>query len=558
MLGYFYRLQLQLAMRYFKTRRSAKMITVALFGAVFILVAYGLYQFFYRGFVYLNTYSYFRGAVTLYSLEVLFLIVIFLAWVSAVIGILFGIFKNPKYSLIATSPKFQLIPHYSFISSMFSSSWIFMFLVLPVVLAGARAFHFGLSGIILGFVSGLGLLTLAVAGAFISVFGTAWLLNAMRKGLLTFRLVAWLQAGFIALGFLALAGGFLRLDLVRMLHADNLQFTEAPIAPLSEAFGVFPSHLTAAAIFNLRAGHFELALQDTAWLFAILFICLAAAALLFRAFLPVFQKLSEGGRPVLAEKMGRRPGNMRLFPLFVSPSGAVFYKEMVSTFRNLRSAYWMLFLILLWTSYVGLTAVLQRNLERHQVDLPVFTNAMLALQLVVLAYFVSALVLRFAFPSFSTEKNTAWIVASSPLSLSRLFWIKTVFYAIIFSMFAAGAQFFNTTALHLSPASGGIYLLLSLASAVFVSALGSALGAKYPNFETDNPQQLSTSLPGLAFVFGSILYGGLSALVYYAFLKGGGTLLPVFFILLSAAGSFYLAINAARSVRHLEFINLRN
>jgi Zn-dependent protease with chaperone function len=90
---------------------------------------------------------------------------------------------------------------------------------------------------------------------------------------------------------------------------------------------------------------------------------------------------------------------------------------------------------------------------------------------------------------------------------------------------------------------------------LFLVTFGLGLGAIFPNFDSDDPEVISTSLPGLAFIFGSLFYGGVGAYLFYGFLMGNATIgaLVGFDALTILLGIAILGLSL-RSLRKFEFV----
>ena len=144
-----------------------------------------------------------------------------------------------------------------------------------------------------------------------------------------------------------------------------------------------------------------------------------------------------------------------------------------------------------------------------------------AIQFVIAIYFVASFTLRFVFPSFSVEKKTAWILASAPLSFKKIFFSKYLFYTLFFVILGVSMSYINSFILNLSFASGLYSMLLFVSTVIFIVTLGLSLGALFPNTETDDPEAISTSMPGLFFTALALIYGTLSAGVLYLSLDKG-------------------------------------
>lgn len=163
-----------------------------------------------------------------------------------------------------------------------------------------------------------------------------------------------------------------------------------------------------------------------------------------------------------------------------------------------------------------------------------------AMQFVMLVFFVSAFALRFAFPSFSTELKTAWILATAPIRMYEVLKAKMVFFALLFLAMACAVAPIHLMLIGLPGLSLGVFLLFTVVSVITITAFGTGLGAAFPNFETSDPQVLSTTIPGLFFIAVALAYGILGAFTMY---HGGAELLGIFGVssLLLIAGSTGIA-----------------
>jgi hypothetical protein len=80
----------------------------------------------------------------------------------------------------------------------------------------------------------------------------------------------------------------------------------------------------------------------------------------------------------------------------------------------------------------------------------------------------------------------------------------------------------SITAIDLAKYPTLIVLIVTASIAITVYAL--VLGVLFPNDETDDPEVLSTSLPGLLFIIVSLIYGALGAIVFRDYIVSGGYL----------------------------------
>jgi hypothetical protein len=538
--------------RYFQKNRAAKIITVALFLLVFCAVAVGIYQFFYHGFLYLKDFPYFRPALMLYSFEIFFLLICFLVWLGSTISLLFSLFKSPSSNFIMASPKFGALPIYTLYSSLASSAWILLFVLAPALWAGAVVFHTGLLSFLLALAGSLLIIIFAVLLAYVVILGTAYIWKILFKSGPKFFGLAVCMAVAAFLIFCVVAAKISRHDIVLILSTQNLSLTQAPLDPVLQSFKFLPTDLAARIITFTQLGELGKTLGSFGILGLLIIIEFLLCLGLNKYFLPLWQSLSEGGG-VAHSQEPRRKYKTKNSSLLNRPFGAVLYKERTQLFRNPKNAFWLMFLLLLWLSYIGFTLSFQLHLQKNNDQLNQLPNIILAVQLLILVYFVSALVLRFVFPSFSSERNTAWIFASSPLRLGRLLWAKFWFFAITFGGFTLLAELINVLLLKLPVGQAGLFLALGVTAVLALCALGLYFGVRFANFETDDPQALGTSIPGLVFVFCAVLYGALTAYAYYIFLATSTSLLSVIFILASLLLCWALIAAAASAVVHTDF-----
>jgi hypothetical protein len=546
------KIQFRNLLKYFKKGKSAKIVTALLFFGVFFAVAFGIYEFFLKGFSYLHDFPYFENSLLLYSFELFFLFLGFLVWFGSMVSLLFGLFGSKTRLLLLISPKFNSTISSVIFGNFISSTWMFLFLMLPALWAVTKFFHLNFSAFIAISFTSILLLAILVVIAYCSIMLGAHILRTINKKLLTFRNLSILVGVLVFFGFILIGNKFSHHDIIVTLSVQDFKYTKAPLEPITSLFQWLPTNLAAEAITYAEAGDSGLLGAVVLKLIGLLVLLGALASAASYNFLFLWQQLSEGSHIATTQKPTKTMAISK-FPLPKNGFQAVLYKEIILLFRNTKNLFWLLFLALLWLSYIGFNFSLQKKFTQYQ-SAPQLPKIILAMQLLVLVYFVSAMVLRFAFPSFSSERNTVWIFSSSPLSFKKLLWAKFLFFSSVFTIFSLLVEIFNVTILHLDLAKGGMFLWLSVCSAFFISALGLFFGAKFPNFETDDAQSLGTSIPGLVFTFASILYGALITLFYYAYISSGSAFVPASFAFLSIALAFALIQNAANSIEKIDFI----
>lgn len=547
--------------RYFKTRRLAKGITAFLFLGTFFSVALGIFLFSQKGFLLIAKDPYLKTAMPLYVYELFLLIIFYLVFVSALVTGLFALFRGRNDNWILSSPRFRFLPSYAYFVVLISSLWPLIVVALPMLLAVKAVFGLGILATTLTLISMTLLVAFSVAAALllilalgVGVYAVTSLFSRPRVSL-----------GLVAMGTLLLFIGISYLawesmvdtDIVELFRAQDVAAPSADIAPIMHQFRFVPSHLTALTLFSSQHGNMKSAFAPVGIL-ALLFL---STALLFRVlsrwYLPVWQSFQEGRFEAKIGVRGVSPGVCKFPRIFVSPLGALFEKEALMMIRDYRNLMWLGFLSFLWFLQTGLNVFLRRNMARYEVEPGAILHIVQALQIIAIVYFIGAFVLRFAFPSFSTERRTAWILAASPLDLGKVFLAKFFFWAFVLSILGIFVGILNASILDIEFVTMWAFLLFTTITIVTVSAFGLALGAVFPNFETDDPQVLSTSLPGLAFILLSLLYGGIAAKVLYDFLEYHNVIELILYEALSVLATAFFVYLPPRFLRKLEFIAVR-
>ncbi|MDX1608335.1 MAG: hypothetical protein R3251_03945, partial [Candidatus Spechtbacterales bacterium] len=191
-------------------------------------------------------------------------------------------------------------------------------------------------------------------------------------------------------------------------------------------------------------------------------------------------------------------------------------------------------------------------------------NAIPSMQFVVIIFFVGAFVLRFAFPSFSQEGRASWVLGSSPIDLRQVFFQKLKLH--LFLSFAIGGlasvMFFIRSSdilagLELAAFSGIFQWFIFLPTVLLVSittaVIGLSLGIVFVNFKIEDPQLMSTSLPGMFLVFTFLILGFLGAVSIYQVILGSYFYLILLY-LLSCMFSLLSVVYALKALKKIEFV----
>ncbi len=550
------------AARYLRHRRVAKMITLFLYGTVAAGVAAGVFLVLRHGLEYLVKDSFFRIAFPFYLNELFLLVTMYFVFVSAAIVSIFLFFRRDD-SWIMASPRFSFLPLYGGVRVFLSSLWPLLLIGLPGLAAIRSVSGLGISGILIACCALIILAALTVGAAIVLVFLLAVILSKIslrtrtsHRSFLTVPYLSFFTA--LAVGVFSFAVWYrvTHVDLVELFQINDLTSLTSRIDAVSRQFHFFPSHLAALTIFLVAQGNVYAGLIAVGKLSALLMAVGAIFLLLLPHYLSLWQQLQEGGFEARGGGRGGKKSVLmppRAFPRWLKGVyGALLEKEIMVMFRTVRNLLWFGFMSLLMFLQIGLMTFSYAAANRAGTSALSAAGLIQALQLLTIGYFIGAFVLRYAFPAFSTERRTAWILAAAPVDFGSLFYAKFLFYTVLFVLIGIGAGIIQAA---IVPAGAALLFVSFLVSVIVtVTALGISLGAFFPNFQTDDPETLSTSLSGLACIGLSLLVVSFGAVLWYRFSTGrsGGELLIYEILSLAAVG--IVLRRAAYSLRRLEFV----
>ena len=519
--------------KYLRTKKLAKLITISLFVLVFIVVSIGIYAFFVSSFRYINIVfePEFKLPLLLFVYETFLLVLAVVIILSSMISGIFNLFRGGYNNWIISTPSYKLFPTIISIKSILTSAWPLLVMFLPMVLAFNKVYGLGFISLVLLLLSVLILLLLLNALTLSVVVGIGYiyyLLSQKIKGL-RFSFGGLITSLFIVVAIISIFiwKALRNIDLVKIFKADDADAV-LKFSSIGNHFTSFPTHPFALEIIHLQNGELGSALFNFGILCIITFVSLLIWWKISELFYTMWQKFQEGSRKVDTKESAMMK-NRTAYHFTGSPTMALFKKEALVSSRDFKGILWFLFLMFIWIIEIGTNLILGDNLRRYSPDVSSQIVIFQTLRFIAAVYFISAFTLRFVFPSFSVEKKTAWILASAPLDFKKIFFGKYLFYTIFFVSIGILMSYINIIILNVPFTHAFYSILLFISVVIFIVTLGLSLGALFPNSETDDPEVISTSMPGLFFTAFALLYGALSDFMLYLTLtKGFVSLLLLF------------------------------
>ena len=376
------------------------------------------------------------------------------------------------------------------------SSWMVALMMLPVLAA-------------YGFTYGGGPLWVLVAITTLAAFFT---LPAVAGSALTLLLVNIFPARRARdlLALMALFGVAGLVVLVRLLRPEQLARPEGFrslvdfVAALETPSSVWlPSEWAANAIMApLRTGGADLfpllLLTTTAGAFVVV-----GAWLHERLYREGFSRAQEGAR-LQEAGTGGRP---RLEPLLrgaTSPVRAVMAKDIRTFFRDTTQWSQLILLAVLVVVYVYNIKVLP--LWSGEAVGFFLTNVVSFLNLGLAGFVLTAIAARFLFPAVSLEGRHLWLLKHAPLDLRRLIGAKFIVGVAPLLVLAVALSLGTNLILRVGPFMMAVSLGTIVAMTFAIASLALAVGALYPQFDTDNAAEISTGYGGLLFMMLAIAY----------------------------------------------------
>jgi ABC-2 type transport system permease protein len=123
-------------------------------------------------------------------------------------------------------------------------------------------------------------------------------------------------------------------------------------------------------------------------------------------------------------------------------------------------------------------------------------------------FVVSAICLRFAYPSVSAEGKAFWMLQVAPISYRELLRVKLFVYGTPLTLVAVLLTAVANLMLGAGPIVWAFTIPIAAMMAVTLVSLGIGMGALSPNFAAENPLQVGLSLGGFAYMALSLGYVG--------------------------------------------------
>ncbi len=489
------------------SRLRLSMILVC--SAVFWVVLFGL---FFEGFQFVGKYIDPTNTIIEYLFSIFFLSLLVMLFFSTGIIVYTGLFQSREAGFLLTLPAgADRIFAYKFVEAIGFSSWGFLLLVSPMMVAygitvPASTTFYGIFVLyLLAFVLIPGSLGACAAILVANFF------PRRQKTILIVSLIAILIAAIVfAFKVVKTPGETLSVDWLGGL-IGRLAFSQHPL---------LPSRWMSAGILASARGNWSDALFYLMVISGHSALAYLVAAVLARDLYRQGYSRVQGGR-----SSRRRNGWYgidalfhRVFFFIPSPIRLLILKDL-RTFRR-DPAQWSQFLI-----FFGLLGFYFLNIRRlsYDVQSPYWRNLVSFLNLAVTALILSTFTSRFIFPLLSLEGRNFWILGLLPLKREAILWGKFAFSCGISLVASEILVVLSDLMLRMGTAMIALHMGMVAVLCLGLSGISVGLGARLPNLKESDPSKIAAGFGGtlnllvsLVFIFSIVTALALPCHLYFA------------------------------------------
>jgi ABC-2 type transport system permease protein len=481
------------AARSVKRESRLKVAFISLFAFAFWV---GLFEGFREAFYYIGKVPGFENIMTSLVFSLFFMSLLIMLVFSNAVLIYGSLYRSSEVDFLLTLPvKQESIFLYKFIETVFYSSWAFIYLGVPVIIAfgvnRGGPWYFYPSALVMFCVF---VVIPAAVGSMISMLLVSFVPKSRFKVIVTVGAVALFVGIFVAVRHFsaptAYALGYS--DLSRLLN--KVSFSQNPL---------LPSLWLSKGVLSLAKAEPKWALfYLTVILSNSLFLTVIAEAASRKLFWHSFSRSRSGAA---RRSIGKgRVLNLLIQKIFffLPMEIRLFLAKDLRVFLRDRLQ-WSQFLI-----FFGVLGIYIANIRTLPYDLRIeqARSGISLLNLAATCLVLSTFTGRFIFPLLSLEGRNFWVLGLAPVKRSRILYGK-FFFAFFGSLAISEVLIFLSDWMLAFPITMWLgHAVLVLAICAGLSAIAVGLGARYPNLKEDNPAKIVAGFGGTLNLIVSMFY----------------------------------------------------
>jgi len=505
----------QVIKRYLAREKFTRIFAVFILLIVILLVAISIYASTIGGLNFISRDIELRDALYFYIAQLFYLLVFVLSYGNSIL-VIAASFGRKSHQWIMATPSFSIMAFVNLFQLLISSLWIFLAVIIPVLVGIAQ--FMGVSGLqlFLSFVLTTALIIIGsivgVLSYMISVYILRYFSNLLGRNIVSQSLAILL----LVISSILMVALFWRIAIPQdfVLFFDGNYIVQ--MQTMKDQLIYLPTFGIAQVLHDLL---FCANIFGT--IYTIIFVALTiillgiSYTLLNKNYLTMWQLLQEGNYIATQNNTKNTVHKSYTFPS-TNAVHTIIDKELLLIWRDKKNILWFVIVIGLWIAQTIVSLRVTTN-ARSYGDGYAFPDFIFALILAIGLYFISALTLRFVFPTFSSERKVSWILGVAPISPWNIAVGKLIIYTSLFLFIGSPILIANFMILGFAFFPALLYWIVFSLSVILIVILAIYLSIAYPNRFSSDPETLSTTLPGLAFtslsIGGSIIIANIMYLV---------------------------------------------
>lgn len=431
---------------------------------------------------------FFIFGLTMRFFSMIFLTVFSMVILSSMVTSISTFFSSQELQLLFALPisKWRIYAKKT-IETILYSSYLLMLLIIPALFAYGRNFKLAFSSVSIGIVSFLiFVIGPCLIGASITIILVAYL---------PIKRVHQFLAGVFAVVFVVIIFLFRMMNPEKLVNPvstmDFVALLNSINEPISE---YYPHYWISAVILAIAKKNWSEVFKYNALITAMAIVGITLLSLTLHL---IYSRSWNRSQSVLQTKV--RPSLISYFvnKLHIEDSTkALLSKELIIFSRDSTQWSQMLLLIALIIIYVY-------NITNIEVPISSARIIVSYINIALSGFVMTALGMRFVFPSISLEGQSIWIIFSSPINIKKYLKIKQLIYFVLLFVTSQLIIWISNLFLGVSLRVMLISSIMNIEFVLIVIGMGIGLGIIYRDFTIDNSIKLASTFGGIMFMVGS-------------------------------------------------------
>jgi hypothetical protein len=494
----------QVIKRYLAREKFTRLFAIFVLLLIILFVGISIYVATIEGLSFISKDIELKDALYFYIAQLFYLLVFVLSFGNSIL-VIAASFARKSHQWIMATPSFSIMVFVNLFQLLASSLWIFLAVIFPVLIGIAQFMRVDILNIVLSFLLTTALIVIGSMCGVLSYMLSVYLLKYFSKLIGRNVVSQSLAIILLVISSVLMIALFWRIaipqDFVRFFEGNyilQMQTMREQLIYLP-TFGISQTLHDILFNYNMFGD-----IYTFIFVFLAIILLILVYILLKRSYLILWQMLQEGNYITAKSTDVKVKHRSYSFPSN-NPVHTIIDKELLLIWRDKKNILWFMIVIGLWLAQTAVSLRVTSNADNYGEGY-VFPKFVYALTLAIGLYFISALALRFVFPTFSAERKVSWILGVAPISPWNIAVGKLITYTTLFLFIGSPILIANFVILGFGFFPSLLYWIVFSLSVILLVLLAIFLSIAYPNRFSSDPETLSTTLPGLAFT--SLALGG--------------------------------------------------